>query len=293
MGESGQPSPSSCTAQELYGEGHRGSPDCTAPGQGHNAPYPLPECPARMMNQKQKHLSPKIHATKQKRPITWLLHTHTHTHTHTHKDTQTLRHARACARMCRRVDARARTHCCETNGQQVSFRVSESSSVGHQTRQSMSDANRRLSAVQGERKRHILHPFTTVSSPRQPRRALSQGPVKDRHKWHLSSTLGCGNVSEPSPQSPCTTFSVNEACGVTSYDQPALFGGVCTGGGKTVGNEDSMHHHWCITHTHCLWGRARTHTHTHDCETNGHNWIRMPEYSSVGLSNKTKHVQPQ
>jgi len=113
---------------------------------------------------------------------------------------------------------------------------------------------RRLSAVQGERKRHILHPFTTVSSPRQPRRALSQGPVKDRHRWHVSSVLGYGNVSEPSPQSPCTTFSVNEACGVTSHGQPALFGGVCTGGGKTAGNEDSMHHHWCITHTHCLWG---------------------------------------
>ena len=79
-----------------------------------------------------------------------------------------------------------RTHYCETNGQQLSFRVSESSSVGHQTRQSMSDANRRLSAAQGERKRHILLPFTTVSSPRQPRRALSQGPVKDRHKCHLS-----------------------------------------------------------------------------------------------------------
>ena len=63
------------------------------------------------------------------------------------------------------------THYCETNGQQLSFQVSESSSVGHQTRQSMSDANRRLSAVQGERKRHILHPITTVSSPRQPRRA--------------------------------------------------------------------------------------------------------------------------
>ena len=146
------------------------------------------------------------------------------------------------------------THYCETNGQQLSFRVSESSSVGHQTRQSMSDANRHLSAVQGERKRHILHPFTTVSNPRQPRRALSQGPVKDRHKCHLCSAMGCGNVSEPSPQSPCTTVSVNEACGVTSYDQPALYGGVCTGGGKTAGNEDSMHHHWCITHTHCPCG---------------------------------------
>ena len=57
----------------------------------------------------------------------------------------------------------------------LGFQVSESSSLGHQTRQSMSDANRRLSAVQGERKRHILNPFTTVSSPRQPRRALSRG----------------------------------------------------------------------------------------------------------------------
>ena len=40
--------------------------------------------------------------------------------------------------------------------------------VIRQDKQSMSDANRRLSAVQGERRRHILHPFTTVSSPRQP-----------------------------------------------------------------------------------------------------------------------------
>ena len=77
------------------------------------------------------------------------------------------------------------THYCETNWQQLSFRVSESSSVGHQTKQSMSDTNRRLSAVQGERKRHILLPITTVSSPRQPCRALSQGPVKGRTHTHV------------------------------------------------------------------------------------------------------------
>ena len=34
-----------------------------------------------------------------------------------------------------------------------------SSSAGHQTRQSMFNASRRLSAVQGGRRRHILHPF--------------------------------------------------------------------------------------------------------------------------------------
>ena len=53
--------------------------------------------------------------------------------------------------------------------------------VIRQDKQSMSDANRRLSAVQGERRRHILHPFTTVSSPRQPRRALSQGSYTHTH----------------------------------------------------------------------------------------------------------------
>jgi hypothetical protein len=49
----------------------------------------------------------------------------------------------ACTGIC--TNTRTPTHYCETNGQQLSFRVSESSSVGHQTRQSMSDANRRLS----------------------------------------------------------------------------------------------------------------------------------------------------
>ena len=96
------------------------------------------------------------------------------------------------------IQGGSHTHYCETNGQQLSFRVSESSSVGHQTRQSMSNANRRLSAVQGERKRHILHPFTTVSSPRQPRRALSQGPVKDRHRQQegLSAQISSGAASK-------------------------------------------------------------------------------------------------
>ena len=86
-----------------------------------------------------------------------------------------------------------------------------SSSAGHQTRQSMFNASRRLSAVQGERRRHILHPFMMVSSPRQPRRALSQGPAKDRHRCYAGSVLGCGNVAEPSPPCPCTTFTALRA----------------------------------------------------------------------------------
>ena len=96
-------------------------------------------------------------------------------------------------------------HYCETNGQQLSFRVSESSSVGHQTRQSMSDANRRLSAVQSERKRHILLPVTTVSSPRQPRRARTQagaqrpragvtGGAAQAQRWHGDGCNCCTDL---------------------------------------------------------------------------------------------------
>ena len=168
--------------------------------------------------------------------------------------------SRNCARLHhtgpRTELARTHTHYCETNGQQLSFRVSESSLVGHQTRQSMSDANRRLSAVQGERKRHILLPITTVSSPRQPRRALSQGPVKGRNRGHLSSDLGCGNSSEPSPQCPCTTVGDNEARGITGYDQPALYGGVCVQGVEKRQDTRSACTIIGALHTHIVCGVA-------------------------------------
>ena len=98
------------------------------------------------------------------------MHTHAHTHTHTH----------------------ARKHTHTTVNKQTSTTPSldvNSLSAGHQTRQSMFNTSRRLSAVQGERRRHILHQFMKVSSPRQPRRALNQGPAKEIHRCRLSTGL--------------------------------------------------------------------------------------------------------
>ena len=42
----------------------------------------------------------------------------------------------------------------------------------------------------------------TVSSPRQPRRALSQGPAKGKTRGHSCTMPGYGTVLEPSPQYP-------------------------------------------------------------------------------------------
>ena len=65
----------------------------------------------------------------------------------------------------------AHTHYCETNGQQLSFRVSESSSVGHQTRQSMSDARTHT---------HTLREGNNEPTPNTPvwmiRSTAGQGP---------------------------------------------------------------------------------------------------------------------
>ena len=87
----------------------------------------------------------------------WPLRARTHTHAQTHDCQQTDEH-------------NAKPGC--------QFLVSWSSNKT----QSMFNASRRLSAEQGERRRHILHPFMKVSSPRQPCRALSRGPAKDRDR---------------------------------------------------------------------------------------------------------------
>ena len=126
----------------------------------------------------------------------------------------------------------------------------------------------------------------TVSSPRQPRRALSQGPAKGKCRGHSCTMPGYGTVLEPSPQYPapgrfrCCLLDVPPVTGETHTHSLPRGSTVPVHAPKPASHNSRLPHMraalgtpWvpmmCIfplpfhTHTHT---HTHKHTHTHTCQ---------------------------